>query len=151
MKTYEIEKRFLIEEIPHHIKIQEVTKIEQYYFCQHEAKTIRVRRKNQKFIMTLKKGKGLIRNEAEFEIDKPTFERIAELCGDAKIVKKRNIVYLDNLKVEIDVFEGRYEGLIIAEIEFKTKEDAENFMPPVWFGKEITDDMTYTNAYLALH
>ena len=37
---------------------------------------------------------------------------------------------LDDLKVEIDIFKGEYNGLIFAEIEFPSEEDAKNIKLP---------------------
>ena len=44
------------------------------------------------------------------------------------------------------MFEGKLEGLVIAEIELE-KED-EKFEIPEWVGQEVTFDPTYLNANL---
>ncbi len=53
--------------------------------------------------------------------------------------------------VELDVFAGDLDGLVMAEVEFTSTEEMTAFVPPVWFGREVTDDGRYTNASLALH
>ena len=53
------------------------------------------------------------------------------------------------LTVELDVFEGRYQGLILAEVEFPTMEQAESFTPPSWFGPDVTLSGEYQNSRLS--
>lgn len=53
------------------------------------------------------------------------------------------------LTVEMDVFEGAYEGLILAEVEFPTEEAALAFTPPEWFGRDVTFTGEYSNSRLA--
>ncbi len=56
----------------------------------------------------------------------------------------------ERLTIEMDVFEGAYEGLILAEVEFPTKEAALAFTPPSWFGRDVTFTGEYQNSRLAL-
>jgi len=52
--------------------------------------------------------------------------------------------------IELDVFGGSLDGLIMAEVEFRSAEELAAFEPPDWFGRDVTDDNRYTNAALAL-
>ncbi len=54
-------------------------------------------------------------------------------------------------KIELDLFAGAYEGLMIAEVEFPSEEIAAKYHPAAWFGEEVTGDERYSNAYLAFH
>lgn len=54
-----------------------------------------------------------------------------------------------DLTIEMDVFEGAYEGLILAEVEFPTEEAALAFTPPEWFGRDVTFTGEYSNSRLA--
>ena len=55
----------------------------------------------------------------------------------------------DDLKWEVDVFHGRLEGRVLAEIEL-SDEDAEiRFPKEIAVIKEVTDDESYKNAALA--
>ena len=47
------------------------------------------------------------------------------------------------------VFEGLYQGLIYAEVEFETKEDADNFAAPAWFTRDVSMDGAYHNSALS--
>jgi adenylate cyclase len=51
--------------------------------------------------------------------------------------------------VELDVFHDALAGLIVAEVEFDSERALSEFQPPPWFGREVTDDVAYTNAALA--
>ena len=50
---------------------------------------------------------------------------------------------------ELDIFGGVLDGLYFIEVEFESEEDAENFVPPVWFGENVSDDKRYANSYLS--
>ena len=67
------------------------------------------------------------------------------------ITKKRYVIPLDteNLKAELDIFEGRHEGLRIVEVEFESEEQANRFAPPAWFGEDVTFDGRYHNSHLS--
>lgn len=52
----------------------------------------------------------------------------------------------DHLTIELDVFEGHYDGLILAEVEFASEEEAKAFNPPAWFGEDVTFPVSITTA-----
>ena len=51
--------------------------------------------------------------------------------------------------IELDVFDAPFEGLIIAEVEFPSIEEANSFIPPAWFAKDVTNDPAYHNSNLS--
>ena len=51
--------------------------------------------------------------------------------------------------IELDVYRGCLKGLVVAEVEFETIDESSRFVPPPWFGREVTDDDRYKNATLA--
>ena len=53
-----------------------------------------------------------------------------------------------DLEAEVDVYEGRLEGLTTAEIEFGSEADADEFEPPAWLGEEVTGDKRFANQNL---
>lgn len=67
------------------------------------------------------------------------------------IKKVRFFLPLGAHMAELDVFYGSLGGLIMAEVEFDSIEECDAFVPPKWFGREVTDDKRYTNHSLALH
>jgi len=67
-------------------------------------------------------------------------------CLPGRIVKTRYIVPAGKHNFEVDVFHGRHEGLIIAEIELEA--EAEEFLKPDWLGEEVTGRPEYYNSNL---
>ena len=51
--------------------------------------------------------------------------------------------------IELDVFHGEYEGLVMAEVEFPSEEVAVEYEGPEWFDDEVTFDSRYQNNNLA--
>ena len=66
------------------------------------------------------------------------------------ITKTRYFIPYDKYTIELDVFHGVMEPLIMAEVEFSTEEEADGFVPPDWFGEEVTFDKKYHNVNMAL-
>ena len=67
------------------------------------------------------------------------------------IEKTRYYIPFGEHTIELDVYEGRHKGLVVAEVKFENEEDAHNFKAPNWFGKEITYDKSYKNMMLAIN
>jgi CYTH domain-containing protein len=59
------------------------------------------------------------------------------------------VLQRDGLKFEVDIYRGDLEGLMVAEIEFPSEEEANAFDPPGWLGDEVTGDHRYLNETLA--
>ena len=78
---------------------------------------------------------------------------LMEKADGAVIRKTRYVIPLagdsEGQSAELDVFEGEYEGLKVVEVEFDSEEEAADFVPPDWFGSEVTADMHYSNAWLS--
>ena len=51
--------------------------------------------------------------------------------------------------IEWDVFKGDLEGLMYAEVEFPSKEEAMRFQAPEWFSRELSGETGHSNADLA--
>jgi len=68
----------------------------------------------------------------------------------SRVFKRRyRISIASGLIAELDVYEGVRAGLRVVEVEFSSESQARAFMPPPWFGQEVTQDVRYTNAELA--
>ena len=105
----------------------------------------------EKYIYTVKTMKtGISVNEFEKEITKKEYISLKINPDYNTIIKDRYIVpYLDNLKIEIDVFHGIYEGINFAEIEFMDEEQAYKIKLPEWLGKDITNIIS--NSQMAIN
>ncbi len=148
----EIERKFLISEIPGEANIIKRTTISQGYLSIDKNGTeVRIREIDGKHFLTVKTDTNnkRERNEYEMEINKEEFIALWSLTKERIIKKTRYLLIEQNHYVEIDEFHGRHKGLLLAEVEFSSKEDAESFTPPVWFKKEVTEESSYRNKHLA--
>ena len=143
----EIERRFLVAETPQALPVP-IT-IEQAYLATGAA-SVRVRRADARFLLTIKAGGGLVRREIERELDEEEFVALWEVGTELRIAKRRFPIELgDGLVAEYDEFDGDLAGHRLVEVEFPDVEVARRFEPPSWFGDEVTDDPRFTNRTLA--
>ena len=145
----EIERKFLVQsdefkkEAFHHFKIV------QGFLNKDPKRTVRIRLKENKAFLTIKgmsSADGLRRFEWEKEITVSEAKALLKLCDDTLIEKTRYLVKQNHHTFEVDVFEGRLEDLIIAEIELTSEN--EHFEQPEWLGKEVTGNPNYYNSNL---
>lgn len=125
----------------------------QGYLAVHPSRTVRVRRSDDRAFITVKApapAGSIARFEWEHPISLDDFDALFAQCLPGSVEKDRYIVPLaDGLKVEVDVFHGRNEGLVLAEIELPS-EDAP-FDRPAFLGADVTGDPRFYNSYLAEH
>ncbi len=143
----EIERKFLVKGKFAHLSVKEQN-ITQAYLSVDPERIIRVRVSNGRGVLSIKSGiRGeFARNEWEFEIPPKTAAEIFEICLPGRIDKTRYIVPWKNHTWEIDVFHGKNEGLVIAEIELSSEN--EKFEKPEWLGEEVTGKPEYYNSNL---
>jgi CYTH domain-containing protein len=144
----EIERKFLVnnEELEF-IKTHRGIRIEQAYIQNEKDRTVRLRTKGDKAFLTIKSGTTtLSRDEFEYQIPVEDALAMMDAMELKTLTKTRYEIELNQHKWEVDVFEGKLEGLIIAEIELKTED--EYFQKPTWLREEVTFDSNYLNANL---
>lgn len=141
----EIERKFLVTDISHlKLDTYKSKKIIQDYLYNDKITIIRkrciIQDDKEKYIYTVKTGRvNYSINEIESEITKEQYDKLGLNPKYRTIEKIRyNIPYKNGLIIELDVFEGEYKGIVFAEIEFESEEQAENTNFPKWFGKELT-------------
>jgi adenylate cyclase len=111
---------------------------------------VRVRRREGRTWLTVKAGAGRVRVEEEIEIEGDRFERLWPLTEGRRIEKTRYEIDADGgAVIELDVYTGDLEGLVVAEVEFDSEEAAEAYVAPDWLGADITEDLRYKNQRLA--
>lgn len=146
----EIERKFLIkkEQLPENLNAYPHNTLEQAYII--TCPVLRIRKKNDSCILTYK-GEGLMkREEAEFPIPEDAYQKLLTKTEGNIITKTRyKIPEKDDLTIELDIFHGLFEGLFLAEVEFPDEETAISYQPPVWFGKEVTNETTFHNSTLS--
>lgn len=112
-----------------------------------EDLVIRVRIKGNQGFLTLKgKSVGISRSEFEYEIPLEDAREIINQFTEKHIRKYRYEVLHHDKKWEVDVFEGKLSGLILAELEVASEDEV--FMKPDWVTKDVSTDSNYFNAVL---
>ena len=147
--AFEIERKFLVDasKLPAQILV-DGEKISQGYLCSEPARTVRVRTKGKRGFLTVKSANvGIVRKEFEFEIPLDDAEEILKLCPNV-LQKVRYKVEHAGKIWEVDVFSGRHDGLILAEVELSAENELVEL--PDWLGEEVSNDPRYFNSSLAL-
>ena len=146
----EIERKFLTKEIPFDITKYPYKQISQAYIS--FSPTIRIRKSNEDYILTVK-GKGhLAREEFELPLSKEDYDRLFLKTEGTPVIKKRYLVPVaGDLTAEVDIYVGELEGLLTTEVEFPSLEEAEAFVSPEWFGKDVSEEKAYKNTSLSLY
>lgn len=147
----EVERKFVLDAPPPGLEQYPSKALAQGYLAIDPAGSeVRVRRKDDETLMTVKIGIGLVRGEEEFVIERDRFERLWAMTAGRRVVKRRYFVPLDGgLTAEIDLYEGDLAGLVTAEIEFPDEATALAYVPPPWLGTDVTGDVRYANRTLA--
>lgn len=152
----EIEKKFRVRKLPEHLEQYSKKEIEQGYLC--TCPVVRIRKSNDRYILTYKSG--LVSEEADTdvrvcqEVEVPltemAYQHLRQKVDNYLISKTRYVIPLSSGHTgELDVFHDRLDGLYFIEVEFSDEEDARNFVPPEWFGENVSQDERYTNSFLS--
>lgn len=149
----EIERKYLIqkEHIPFSPADFPCRHIEQGYLC--TAPVVRIRRDNNDYFLTYKSKGLMIREEHNLPLTADAYQHLKEKIDGRLIVKDRYMIPLESdpdLLIELDFFKNELEDLILAEVEFPDKASADRFLPPAWFGDDVTFSSRYHNSTLSL-
>ena len=144
----EIERKFTVKTIPPNLSDYPCRKLEQGYL--NTAPVVRVRREDDDYYLTYK-GKGfLVREECNLPLTQEAYLHLREKADGLIITKDRYLIpYDDKLTIELDIFSGPLAPLVLAEVEFPTVEEANAFIAPDWFDKDVTNDPSFTNSALS--
>ena len=159
----EIERKYLVVSLPGNLDSYPHVEIEQCYLC--TSPTVRVRRMGDVYILTIKenlskgkKGEAIHNREEEFALNADSYARLLAKCDSGRVSKTRYRIDLQQLTgqtqyaglvAELDVFHGRHDGLLLVEVEVPNTNAANNFIPPDWFGEDVSSDPCYRNSFLA--
>jgi CYTH domain-containing protein len=147
----EVERKFLVPALPD-LSGFESSEIEQGYLALPDEKggaEVRLRSRGNELTLTVKSAGGEVRDEEELELDRDEFDRLWKLTEGRRLAKRRYVIPHDGLELELDVYAGALEGLLVAEVEFEDEDAAGEFEPPAWFGDEVTGKEHYKNESLA--
>lgn len=145
----EIERKFLVVGDGWKALAQSSSVIRQGYLSSNAKATVRVRSwDDHRAALTLKgRVTGMSRPEYEYDIPVQDARELLDMAQPHLVEKRRHIVPFAGLTWEIDVFEGRHAGLVIAEVELQS--EAQDVTLPNWIGAEVTEDERYFNASLS--
>ena len=147
--AHEIERKFLVTEGSWRKAALQTYR--QGYLSTVKERTVRVRTVNDKGFLTVK-GISVGASRLEFEYEIPVAdadEMLDTLCEKPLIEKHRYKLDHGGLTWEVDVFFGDNEGLIVAEVELQSEDQALD--KPDWVAEEVTSDPRYYNANLIEH
>lgn len=165
----EIERKYIIKELPQDLQQFPFHAIEQCYLNTHP--TVRARKEDDEYYMTYK-GEGTVSKvEYNLPLNKESYEHLRAKADGNVITKKRYLLPLNedafskediqsdpeleralaekSMKIELDVFEGAFQGLVFAEVEFPSSHAADVYVPAKWFGSDVSEDKHFSNAYLS--
>lgn len=158
----EIERKFLIENLPTDLSSCKHLEIEQAYLCTNPV--VRIRKQDNDYYLTYK-GKGLMaREEYNLPLNAEAYQHLREKADGTIISKKRYLIPIMEptfasgydipegplkLKIELDIFNPPLAPLIIAEVEFPDEDMANAFIPPAWLGEDVTNNPEYHNSNIS--
>ena len=146
----EIERKFLVRTLPEQLASFRHAEIDQGYLAIAPGGVqVRLRKAGEKHSLTYKRGRGNAREEREIELTAEQFAVLWPATEGKRLTKIRYDVPLGSYTVEIDVYGGRHEGLIVAEVEFEDEQSARDFRIPDWLGRDVSHDRRYSNQLLA--
>ncbi|WP_330369681.1 CYTH domain-containing protein [Butyrivibrio sp. FCS014] len=170
----EIERKFTVSTAPENLQEYPVHEIEQGYL--NVSPAIRVRRQDDKYIMTYKGEKSRVEGEIgqveyNMPLDAQSYEHMAAKADGIVIRKKRYLVPLNSdaytseylsrrpeiaemlaegkIKIELDVFSSPADIGMLAEVEFPDEDSARNYKKADWFDEDVTGNIRYSNAQMS--
>jgi len=145
----EIERKFLVNTEKWTPKVQG-TLLVQAYLSVDPNPTVRVRIAGEKAFLTIKgRTKTISRPEFEYEIPVNEAQEMMNLAISKPVEKIRYKIMHEGFLWEVDVFSGKNEGLVIAELELESED--QSFPRPDWLLTEVSGDRKYYNSYLSEH
>lgn len=144
----EIERKYLISELPPHLEKYPCHNIEQGYL--NTDPVVRIRREDENYYLTYKSKGLMVRQEYNLPLTPEAYRHLRPKADGYLITKTRYRIPLDQSHtIELDVFHGSLAPLLLAEVEFATEEEAAAFVPPEWFGEDVTFSTAYHNSTLS--
>lgn len=143
----EIERKFLIKTLPENLAQYPHRTLEQGYLCVDPV--VRVRKDGAHYELTYKSKGFLKREEYNLPLTEEAYHHLVAKIDGQRICKERYCIPYFNYTIELDIFQRSLAPLILAEVEFQTEEEAASFLPPEWFGEDVTTSSDYQNSVLS--
>lgn len=145
--SYEIERKFLVNTLPDNLNSYPHYELEQGYLS--VAPVVRVRRKDTQYILTYKSGGMLKRMEVELPLDSSSYNHLIAKADGIVISKTRYAIPHGKYIIELDIFHGKLDGFVMAEVEFDSIEDADSYEKPDWFSVDVTANPAFHNSRMS--
>jgi CYTH domain-containing protein len=145
----EIERKFLLDELPATLRLARGEQIRQGYLALDGDTEVRMRTGSKPPRLTIKSGRGEVRTEVELDVTGPDAAALWELTEGRRLEKTRRRMRIGGADAEVDEYGGDLRGLVVVEVEFDDAGAARAFEPPAWFGRELTGEAAYANRSLA--
>jgi CYTH domain-containing protein len=146
----EIERKFLLKRFPPGLKkFPHDTIVQGYLAVGRAGLQVRLRKKGSVRSLTFKQGTRGKREEREIRLSLEQFNALWPATAGRRLTKVRYDVPWKKHTIEIDVYRGRHDGLVVAEVEFKDQRSCASFEPPDWIGRDVTCKPKYSNVLLA--
>ena len=145
----EIERKFLVKRDGAFKKFASSSSDIAQGYMNVKGATVRIRLRDDKAYLTIKgpsKDGGVSRYEFEREIPTEDAREMLKLCRGGLVEKTRYLVPYKGHTFEVDEFKGANEGLLFAEVELSSEDEA--FEKPDWLGPEVTVDRHFYNKGL---
>ena len=147
----EIERKFLIKRLPDKLHRWRHYPIAQGYLAIEPAgRQVRLRKQGNTASLTFKIDRGGAREEREIKLSAKQFAALWPATAGRRLRKMRYEIPWKDLLIEIDIYRGRHDGLVVAEVEFDNQRNCAAFEPPDWIGRDVTGKPKYSNVALAL-
>lgn len=147
----EIERKFLVAAMPDLSQARPSALRQGYLTRPEDSVEVRLRQANDRFVLCVKTGSGILRTEREIEIGGDQFDTLWPQTEGRRLEKTRWTGRLEGgLCFELDVFGGDLAPLVVVEVEFPSLHEAERFSPPDWFGRDVSLDPRFGNRSLAI-
>lgn len=147
----EIERKFLLRRMPENLADYPHQEIEQGYLAAERGGVqVRLRKKGSVRTLAFKRGTKTAREEREIRLSVEQFDALWPATAGRRLSKVRYDVPCGERIVEVDIYTGRHDGVVVAEVEFPDEESCRTFVPPDWLGEDVTGKSRYSNVVMAL-
>ena len=140
----EIERKYLVKELPENLEKYPCKHIEQGYL--NTDPVVRIRRTDDRYTLTYKGSGLMVREEYNLPLNAESFLHMKDKIDGILIEKCRYLIPFEKYTIELDIFEGELAPLQLAEVEFESESEANAFVPPAWFGEDVTFSTKYHNS-----
>ncbi len=145
-----VERKFLVGEVPRILRLEGGRQVAHGYLAVENSGTeVRVVRSGDESLLCVKTSRDGQFTETEIQLTPEQAAALWPLTEGRRMSKISYTVDVGETPVTLDMYEGQLNWLRIAEAEFKNFQSAENFSPPPWFQREVTDVHAYRHSNLA--